>query len=61
MVLDSQGKYSIHADVGERIALSEGNPKKAADLIRFDLERHDQRMNEFASLKEFHVILKAEE
>ena len=34
---------------------------KVQDLIRFDMQRHDERMNRFATLKEFHVIYEPKE
>ena len=43
------------------MALVNGDPEKVGDLIKFDMERHDEMMNEFATLKEFHIIFEDDE
>ena len=56
MAIDHESRFSIQADAAERVEMVEGNMDKVQDLIRFDNQRHDEHMNRFATLKEFHVI-----
>lgn len=54
--MDHECKFSIQADAAERVEMVAGDPERIQDLIRFDLQRHNERMNHFATLKEFHII-----
>ena len=61
VAVDHECRFSIQADAAERVEMVEGNMDKVQDLIRFDMQRHDERMNRFATLKEFHVIYEPNE
>ena len=61
VAIDHECRFSIQADAAERIEIVGGNMDKVQDLIRFDMQRHDERMNRFATLKEFHVIYEPKE
>ena len=60
-VLDNMRKANIQARASERVALVGGDTDKVRDLITFDLELHDEEMNAFATLKQFHVIFEGRE
>ena len=61
VAIDHECRFSIQADAAERVEMVGGNMDKVQDLIRFDMQRHDERMNRFATLKEFHVIYEPNE
>jgi len=61
VAIDHECRFSIQADAAERVEMVEGNMDKVQDLIRFDIQKHDERMNRFATLKEFHVIYEPKE
>lgn len=61
MAIDHESRFSMQADAAERVEMVGGNLDKVQDLIRFDMQRHDERMNRFATLQEFHVIYEPKE
>ena len=61
MAIDHECRFSIQADAAERLEMVAGDMAKLQDLIRLDLQQHNERMNRFATLKEFHVIYEPEE
>lgn len=61
VAIDHECRFSIQADAAERVEMVGGNMDKVQDLIRFDMQRHNERMNRFATLKEFHVIYEPNE
>lgn len=61
MAIDHECRFSMQADAAERVDMVEGNTERVQDLVRFDLQRHNERMNRFATLNEFHVIYEVNE
>ena len=57
-VIESVLKFMIQSDAGEWIAATGGNNERTGDLIRIMNDNLDQALNEFSTLKEFHVIFK---
>lgn len=60
-VLVNSQRYVVQTSAAEWIELVEGNPKKRGDLIRNMNEKFDRMLNEFASIKEFHVLFEKTE
>lgn len=61
MVQDNDWTYHFQNKADEMIVIAEGNPKKSKELINFLMGLKDEVLNQYASLKEYHVILKANE
>jgi hypothetical protein len=55
-VLEAGLKYSIQSKAGEWIDAVKGDHERTGDLIRIAVDSLNQALNEFATLKEFHVI-----
>ena len=56
MAIDHECRFSIQAEAAERVEMVAGDMARIQDLVRFDTQSHNDRMNRFATLKEFHVI-----
>ena len=57
-VIESTLKFMIQSDAGEWIAATGGNNERTGDLIRIMDDALDRALNEFATLKEYHVLFK---
>jgi hypothetical protein len=57
--LEAGLKGMVQSRAGEWVALVEGEEKRAGDLVRDMMAVIDQTLNEFATVKEFEVIFKA--
>lgn len=61
MAIDHAIKFAINSEAAERVSIVDGNPDRIQDLIRYDMQQHNERLNSFATLKEFHVIVESED
>jgi hypothetical protein len=57
-VIESTLKFMIQSDAGEWIAATGGNNEKTGDLIRIMDDALDRALNEFSTLREYHVLFK---
>jgi len=55
-VIDTLRRNAILSDSAEIVAIVAGDPRRIPDLIQFLLARHDDEMNQYATMKEFHVL-----
>jgi len=60
-VLDAGLRHLVHSSLGDWVALVEGNPKKIPILLERINDDLDQKFNEFATMKMFHVIFTEED
>lgn len=55
-VLEAGLKYAIQAKAGEWIDEVKGDHERTGDLIRIATDALNVALNEFATMKEFHVV-----
>jgi len=60
-VLDNRWTYQIQTEAPEIIGVVDGDPKRTGDLIRLLMDWKNDILNEFASTREFEVVMAATE